>query len=256
MLRYTFDYHRPGRALTMCSYPYIAHSILSLKSQIDSKLKIHIDISGQVTMKMAILAILLIFAGGCLTKQDGGSAQNDSALIQPIPTVSGTQELLLNEQDLQQLGMTSDLNEQDLQQLGLSNGTNCRTEEGYTNIVDSSPGQYSICIYTINSLNDTQVIIELQKFTNIEALNGAYQYDSSHLYSIEGLISENDYGDKSRFRVNNEHDYGGQYNEPNIYYYHLWICKDLYLIHITSKGSKEAGEYIAKIGWRILSKFR
>jgi hypothetical protein len=201
-------------------------------------------------MKLAIiLAILLVFIGGCSTVQDPGPT------IKTTHAISGTQELVLNEQDLQQLGMTSDLNEQDLQQLGLSNGTNCQTDEEYTNIVDSSMGQYSICIYSINSLNDTQVIIELQKFANYEALNGSYQYNSLHLYSIQGLISENDYGDQSRFRVNNENDYGGQYNNPNVYYYHLWICKNEFLIHITSKGSKDAEEYIAKIGRLILSKF-
>lgn len=178
-------------------------------------------------MKLAIiLAILLILIGGCSTTKT-------------INTISGTQELILDEQDLQQLGMT---------------GHGCQTEEGYSNIVDSSLGQYSFCNYTI--LEDTEVIIQLQKFANLEALDGAYQYDSSHLYSIEGLISENDYGDKSRFRVNNEHDYGGQFNEPGVYFYHLWICKDKYLVHITSSGrNKEAKEYITKIGQTILSKF-
>jgi len=198
-------------------------------------------------MKLAIiLAILLILIGGCSTVQDSSSG----------PTISGTQELVLNEQDLQQLGMTNDVNEQDLQQLGISSGTNCQTDEEYSNIVDSSVGQYSICSYIINSLNDTQVIIELQKFANYEALNGSYQYNSLHLYSVQGLISENDFGDQSRFRVNNVNDYGGQFNEPGVYFYHLWFTKDLYLIHITSKGSsKEAQEYIAKIGQQILSKF-
>ena len=198
-------------------------------------------------MKLAIiLAILLILIGGCST----------APTIKTTHTISGTQDLVLNEQDLQQLGMTSDLNEQDLQQLGVTgNGTNCQTDEEYTNIVDSSLGQYSLCIYNINSLNDTQVIIELQKFENSEALDGSYQYGSSHLYSVEGLISENDYGDKSRFRVSNVNDYGGQYNDPNVYYYHLWICKNEYLIHITSNRAKEAKEHIAKIGQTILSKF-
>jgi uncharacterized protein YceK len=200
-------------------------------------------------MKLAIiLAILLILVGGCSTVQD--------SQIKTTHTISGTQELVLNEQDLQQIGMTSDLNAQDLQQFGMSNGTNCLTDENYTNIIDSSQGQYSICIYNIGNLNDTEVIIELQKFANYEALNGSYQYSSLHLYSVEGLISENDYGDQSRFRVNNVNDYGGEFNDPNVYYYHLWICKDKYLIHITSKGrSKEAVDYIAKIGQQILSKF-
>ena len=200
------------------------------------------------SMKLAIiLAILLIIIVGCST---------DAPSKPTTQTISGTQELVLNIQDLEQLGMTSDINEQDLQQLGITgNGTNCQTEENYSNIVDSSLGQHSLCIYNISSLNDTQVIIELQKFENYEALNGSYQYNSLHYFSIEGLISENDYGDQSRFRVNNEHDYGGEYNDPNVYYYHLWICKDLYLIHITSSGSKEAEEYIAEIGRLILSKF-
>jgi hypothetical protein len=181
---------------------------------------------------MLIFLFLISGIGSCVQE----------ATIRTNHSISGTQELVLNEQDLQKLGMTS-------------NGTDCQTEEDYSNIVDPSLGQYSICYYNINRLNDTQVIIELQKFANYEALNGSYQYDSLHLYSIEGLISENDYGDQSRFRVNNVNDYGGQYNDPNVYYYHLWICKDKYLIHITSKGSKEAQEYIAKIGRRILSKF-
>jgi len=199
-------------------------------------------------MKLAIiLAILLILIGGCSTVQDSPSGPT----IKTTHTISGNQELVLNEQDLQQLGMTGD----GLQQLGMtSNGTDCQTEEYQTD--EYSPlAQYSICSYTINSLNDTEVVIELKKFANLEDLNGTYQYESLHLRSIEGLISENDYGDQSRFYLNNENDYGGQYNDPTVYYYHLWIGKNEYLIHITSKGSKEAEEYIAKIGRQILSKF-
>ena len=191
---------------------------------------------------MMIAAILLMLITGCSTVQE------------PTISISGTQELVLNEQDLQQLGMARNLNETELQQLGISNGTNCWTDEEYSNIVDSSLGQYSICDYII--LNNTEVIIELQRFANLEALNGSYQYGSSHYFSVQGLISENDYGDQSRFRVNDVNDYGGQYNDPDVYYYHLWICKDKYLIHITSKGAKEAKEYIPKIGQQILSKFR
>ncbi|MBI4173590.1 MAG: hypothetical protein HY519_02615, partial [Candidatus Aenigmarchaeota archaeon] len=140
-------------------------------------------------MKLAvILAILLMLIGGYAIVQDSLSGPP----IRANHTVSGTQELTLNEQDLQQLGMTSDLNEEELKQLGITdNGTNCRAEESYTNIVDSSPGQYSVCAYRISGLNDTQVIIELKRFANREALNGTYQYDSQHLYSSEGLISEN-----------------------------------------------------------------
>ncbi|MFH1978015.1 MAG: hypothetical protein ABIJ92_01690 [Candidatus Aenigmatarchaeota archaeon] len=192
-------------------------------------------------MILGLLAIIIIISG---------CTQSNTINIVP-----GTQDLILSEQDLQQLGMTSDLNEQDLQQLGLSTGTNCRTEESYTNIADSSLGQYSICAYLIPSLNDTQVIIELKKFANYEALNNTYQYESSHLYSVQGLISENDFGDQSRFRVNNENDYGGQFNEPGVYYYHLWVAKGLYLIHITSKGAENAKDYIVRTGEQFLSKF-
>ncbi|MFH1133920.1 MAG: hypothetical protein V1735_05490 [Nanoarchaeota archaeon] len=155
-------------------------------------------------------------------------------------TIYGTQELVLTGQDLQQLGMA---------------GPGCRTEEGYTNIVDPSQGQYSFCNYTIARLNDTEVLIELQKFDNIEALNGTYQYQSLHYFSVEGLLSEDDFGDQSRFRVSNEHDYGGQFNDPDVSYYHLWITKDLFLIHITTQGSNGTREHVAAIGRRILSKF-
>jgi hypothetical protein len=196
-----------------------------------------------------ILAILVVLIAGCSTMQEAPSGPTITH------TISGTQELVLNEQDLQELGIKKDLNEQDLLQLGLSSGDNCRTDGEYSNIVDSTLGQYTICAYLIPSLNNTQVIIEWQKFADYEALNGSYQYDTSHLYSVQGLISENDYGDMSRFRVNNENDYGGEFNPPGIYFYHLWFTKDLYLIHITSSGSKDAEEYIATIGRLILSKF-
>ncbi len=99
------------------------------------------------------------------------------------------------------------------------------------------------------------MIIELKKFENKEALDGAYQYDSSHLFGAKGLISEDDFGDKSRFRVNSEDDYGAEYNTPGIFYYHLWICKDTYMIHITSGGSEDAKDYISGAGRKILSKF-
>jgi len=182
-----------------------------------------------------ILAIALIIVAACFVAgfslMQGGNTTH---------MISGTQELALNAQDLQQLGMTSN--------------ADCQTEEQTS--YSSQQVQYSFCNYTISSLNDTEVILQLQKFTNIEDLNGSYQYGSLHLYSIEGLISENVYGDQSRFRVNNVNDYGGEFNEPGVYYYHLWICKDLYLIHITSGGrSQEAGEYVTRIGQQILSKF-
>ena len=195
-----------------------------------------------INMKnMVILAILTALVVGCSTADT-------------IPTISGTTDLLLNEQELSQLGMSTNLSNDDRQMLGL-NDANCRTEQGYGNIVDSTEGQYSLCAYTIPSMNNTQVIIEFQKFASQEARDGTYQYDSSHLFSAEGLISENTFGDMSRFRVNNENDYGGEYNTPGIYYYHLWIVKDLFLIHITSKGAEEAKYYLSEAGEIIVGKF-
>lgn len=189
-----------------------------------------------------ILAILVILIAGC-AKEPTTSA------------ISGTSQLIPNETELSQLGLAPDLNETNLQQMGIANGTNCWTDNAYSNIVDSSTGQYSICSYVIPSLN-TSLIIQLQKFDNLEALNGSYQYDSSHYYSAEGLLSENTFGDQSRFRVNSEKDYGGEFNPPGVYFYHLWICKDLYLIHITTSGtSEDAKGYIEKMAQQILAKF-
>lgn len=145
------------------------------------------------------------------------------------------------------------LNEQDMLQIGIINNAGCQTEEQTS--FSSSTVQYSVCYYNISSLDNTEVVVELKEFTTFEDLNGTYQYDSSHLFSVQGLISENEYGDLSRFRMNNENDYGGEFNPPGIYYYHLWICKDKFLIHITSGGSKDAKEYIVKIGEKMLEKF-
>ncbi|HLG24098.1 MAG TPA: hypothetical protein VI564_04175 [Candidatus Nanoarchaeia archaeon] len=201
---------------------------------------------GDIVKLAVILAILFLFIGGCTKVQDK----------KPSLKISGVQELLLNEQDLEQLEMSGDFDNKDLEQLGIVfNGTPCKTEE-YPTDESSSLLQYSICSYVIDRLNDTGVILEFKKFTNLHDLNGSYQYESSHLRSSEGLISENDYGDQSRFYVNNENDYGAEFNPPGIYYYTLYFSKDDYLIHVTSKGSsEEAKDSIAKIGRKILSKF-
>ena|SRR3989338_7360448 len=171
-----------------------------------------------------ILAIIIILIGGFLIVQD----------LPSLPTTNTTHTVsaaryLLNEQDLVQLGM---------------NG-GCQTEE-YQTSASSPLAQYSFCSYNISSPAGTELVIELKKFTNFEDLNGTYQYESLHLRGFRGLVSENDYGDMSRFYVN---------NESTVYYYHLWIVKDEHLIHITSKGSEEAKEYIESTGQAILSKF-
>ncbi len=200
-------------------------------------------------MVFAVLSlILLMLLGGC-TSDTVNPADTKPAATE----ISENQALILTEQDLQQLGMAKDPDNSDLVQLGIiGNGTNCQAEEQTS--FDSSMVEYTICSYIIPSLNSTQIIIELRKFASPGALNDTYQYDSSHLYSAEGLISENDFGDQSRFRINNENDYGGQYNPQGVYFYHLWFTRNEFLVHITSKGSEEAKDSIAEIGHQILSK--
>jgi hypothetical protein len=174
----------------------------------------------------------------------------------PMQKTISVKEIMFSDADLQQLGLSKNINEEDARLFEISSETGCRIDQSYSNIVDSSTGEYGMCAYNIRSLNNTQIIIELQKFSDYLALNGTYQYNSLHLYSSQGLLSENDYGDQSRFRVNNENDYGGQYNTPNIYFYHLWFTKGDYLIHITSKGSKDAKESISNMAHQILSKIK
>jgi hypothetical protein len=152
-------------------------------------------------------------------------------------------ELLLTKNDIYQLNLEEALS---------FDGKACLMEKQES--ISSSKMQYVICNYTMKDLDDTWVVVEIKKFTNKEDLYNNYEYESQHLFSAQGLISENELGDKSRFRVNNENDFGAQYNEPNIYYYHLWVCKDSYLIHVTSKGSQKAGDSVIRIGKTILSK--
>lgn len=156
------------------------------------------------------------------------------------PAITGVQDLLLTAQDLAQLAMTT-------------NGSDC-VPETYETSEFSPLAQYSMCAYEIPDI-DTEVIIELKRFTNLADLNGSYQYDSSHYYSVDGLISENTYGDQSRFRVNSVNDYGGEFNDPEMHYYHLWITKGTYLIHITSSGRVDARAQIASIGQLLMAKF-
>ena len=172
-----------------------------------------------------ILMIIMILIAGC-----------------SIVKISGTADLILDERDLQEIGMRS-------------SEIDCYIEE-YETSEHSPLMQYCFCNFTIDNLNDTEVALEFKKFTNLKDLNRSYQYDSLHYFSVEGLIRENDFGDQSRFRVNNENDYMGYLDVPGLYNYNLWICKDLYMIHITSKGTEEAEDYIAKIGRKILEKFR
>ncbi len=168
-----------------------------------------------------ILAVILIIISGCTTQQ-----------------ISSTEQLALDEQEIDELAITE---------------SHCETEQFETH--ERAPlAERTRCQYNVSSINTTITLI-LKKYTNFEDLNGSYQYDSSHLFSQEGLISENTYGDQSKFRVSSEEDYGGQYNDPNVYYYHLWITEELYLIHITSAGSQEAKATIEQMADMIMARF-
>jgi len=199
-------------------------------------------------MKLIIMLSILLLAG-C------SPVQETEPTSKTTPSISVIQELMLTEQDLLQLGMVSD-NLAQLTELGLTttDGTDCHIEESQTDEY-SSQAQSGICSYLISRLNYTEVIIQLQKFTNEAERNGSYQYNSLHFRSSEGLLGENEYGDMSRFYVNNENDYGAEFNEEDISYYSLFIAKDEFIIQVHSKGSEEAKGHIANTGEMILSKF-
>ncbi|MFT4303956.1 MAG: hypothetical protein ACMXYG_05290 [Candidatus Woesearchaeota archaeon] len=181
---------------------------------------------------LIILMLSFIFILGCNSIQN-----NDLEVGYEITSINN---LLLDEKDLVELDI-SILN------------SDCEV-----NVYETSPTspleQDYMCYFNINSY-DSEVIIQIQKFTNLDDLNGTYQYSSSHYRSAEGLISENEYGDMSRFYRNSEKDYGAEFNDPDVYFYHLWIVKDKYLILVTSKGSEEAKDTVEAIGLTILSKF-
>ncbi|MEM5799501.1 MAG: hypothetical protein QXZ43_02450 [Candidatus Aenigmatarchaeota archaeon] len=145
------------------------------------------------------------------------------------------------------------LNDNDLKELKLSVANEC-IKEKYQSEQHSSLSEYIYCNYTANNLQDTWIFVEIKKFRDLNDLENSYQYESSHLFGSKGLLSENEFGDKSKFRVNAEDDYGAEFNPPGIYYYHLWIIKGYYMIHITSKGSIDADKTIKDMGQKILLK--
>ncbi|USN45596.1 MAG: hypothetical protein H6502_00490 [Candidatus Woesearchaeota archaeon] len=172
-----------------------------------------------------VSVVLLVFMTGCTIPEETEQKYSTSQ------HTSSTEELLLTQANLEQLEVT--------------NNTSCKTER-YATAAYSPLAQYSICFFN-SSKDNTEIVIELKKYTNTQDLNGSFQYESLHLRGFEGLISENTYGDQSRFYVN---------NESATYYYHLWIAKDYFLIHVTSKGSEEAKDDITAIGEMILAKVK
>jgi hypothetical protein len=191
-----------------------------------------------ILMRLAIiLTIFMVLIVGC--------SKVPETPIVPVAnstsTVSGVEDLVLNPQDLAQLGLTQDADE-------------CPTET-YQVSEYSTQAQYNFCNYTVDAINGTVIVVQLQKYADMESLNGSYQYSSLHLRSIDGLLSQDDYGDQSRFYVNSVNDYMGELTDPNITYYSLFFCKDKYLVQVSSSGSKDAKEYVADLGKKILSKF-
>jgi hypothetical protein len=186
-------------------------------------------------MLTALLLATIVLLSGC-SKEQPAPVQNQTT--SKITTVA---QLIPTATDLAQLRM-------------MSNGSDCQID-AYETGPQSPLAAYSICFYTVPNLNGTEVIIEMSKYTNKDDLQGSYEYSSSHLQGSKGIISLNTFGDQSRFSHNSDDDYGAQYNDPAIKYYHLWIIKDLYLIHITSKGPVDAQDHISAIGKTILQKF-
>jgi hypothetical protein len=139
------------------------------------------------------------------------------------------------------------LNQEELLQLGIqTNEPECKVEHYETS--ELSPlAEYAMCNYTIIKRNATQIIVQLQTFSNFNDLNGSYQYNSLHLRGFQGLINENEYGNLSRFYVN---------NESNTYYYHFWIVSEPHLIHVTSKGIQDDKDYVKNITLKLVSKAR
>lgn len=179
-----------------------------------------------------ILAFMLLVLSACTIETEEKYSPEQSSSEHITGNLAGLDDLVLDELDLDYLGL-------------IDAGQDCSIQNYETS--NTSPlAQYNYCNYTFIEINDSWVVVELSKFTNKHDLNGSYQYSSLHLRGLQGLISEDSYGDMSRFYVNNEY---------TIYYYHLWIVKDNYLIHITSKGSEDAKSHIESIGKRFISKF-
>ncbi|MFT4343561.1 MAG: hypothetical protein ACMXYE_02330 [Candidatus Woesearchaeota archaeon] len=183
------------------------------------------------------LLLLGLFIAGCGTTQTT-TENNETEITSSINTV---QELVLTSQEIDELG------------LALVEDS-CRIEV-YETTEHSSLAEFSMCNYTIPRLDNTTLHIILNKYTNTHDLNGSYQYSSLRLSSAAGIISEDEFGDQSRFRKNHEDDYGAEHNDPDVHFYNMWITKDTFLIHITTRGSEEADAYVISIAETLMSKF-
>ena len=196
---------------------------------------------------LAIITLALSFVG-CQSSQQTTILPSTNLTNATFSTnqnftskISTAQTLFLTPQDLVQLGL-------------VTNETNC-TVDSYETSVDSPLAQNGMCTYYINNLSGSQIIIQLYKFADPTNINYSFQYNSGHLQGAKGIISLNTFGDQSRFSKNSPDDYGAEFNKDNTSYYHLWFTKDLYMVHVTSKGVPTDGDYVQNISRLILSKF-
>lgn len=195
------------------------------------------------------VVLILILITGCQTMQESG------------PAISGIQDLMLNEQDLQELGLTAnpgglpnwtEYYPQGTDFFALTNGTHCELKES---LESSDYTNYRNCAYRSSN---TSFSIIVKRYSSGEDLNFSYGYDSTHYQGAAGIISVNEYGDRSLLRVNDPGDFTYQFVpfDPNIFHYNFYISKDLYLIRVYSEGEdKDAVESVKKIGEKIISKF-
>ncbi len=137
--------------------------------------------------------------------------------------------------------------------LQLSVDQECVIEEYQTS--ETSPlAQSSFCSFV--SQNDSvHLIIDIKKYTNEQDVLGSFQYQSSRHRSPQGILAQNTHGSYSTFVMNVEEDYMGHLNDPEMYYYHLWIAKDLFLIHITSRGTVSDESLLLAVADKLLLRF-
>lgn len=183
---------------------------------------------------VALLAFTLVFAG-CQSVTQPVTPSDDTS------KVTSVKDLQLTQSELTDLGLVGDT-------------AGCSFESQEMSEY-STRGEYSMCTYYVGDKNGSQIITELSLLADYGNLNGSFQYNSGHLQGAKGIISLNTFGDQSRFSRNSYDDYGAEFNKDNTTYYHLWFTKDLYLVHVTSKGVVSDKDYVESIGRQILSKF-
>ena len=167
--------------------------------------------------------ILLIFLVGCTAQQTKTEVKKVTTAKDLIPSK-------------EEMGATTELN--------------C-TNEVYNTTEFSPLAENTLCMFNINN---SEFYLEIKKFSNQNDLNGSYGYNSAHLFGGKGFLNHTTYGDQSRLHVNAGDDYGAEFDPKGVSYYHLWFTKDLYLVHVTSKGVESDRASIENIGHLVLAK--